>query len=140
MSWVRPNRKNPKAKRLLLKHEQGHFDITELYARKLKKAILDASIRCENIAQANDQDEVSRATRIIDQLKMDYTAAHERYDTDTNGGTDPIAQAAASNSIANELASLDLYKSEGILLSALRVSREQLLQHLQSLESAVLEK
>ena len=100
-SWVRPNRKDL----LLLEHEQGHFDITELYARKLRQAILYASIRCEPRAQAD-----AAATRIMDQLKMDTIAAHEQYDTDTKGATDPMALAAASNSIANELASLDSFK------------------------------
>lgn len=34
-SWVKKEKKNDK----LLEHEQRHFDITELYARKLKKEI-----------------------------------------------------------------------------------------------------
>ena len=103
-SWVRPNRKTP----LVLKHEQGHFDITELYARKRIKAIRDARISCENMAQA-----VAAVERITDQSAMDTRAAHKQYDTATKGERepDPIAQAAASNSIANELASLDSYKS-----------------------------
>ncbi len=94
-SWVRPNRKTP----LVLKHEQGHFDITELYARKVTKAIRNARISCENMAQA------AAVERIADQLKMDLRAAQKQYDTSTKGGPepDPIAQAAASNSIANEL-------------------------------------
>src|SRR5262245_37151039 len=93
-SWVRPNRKTP----LVLKHEQGHFDITELYARKLTKAISDARISCENMAQA-----VAAVVSITDQLVKDLRAAHNQYDTATKGGwePDPIAQAAASNSIAN---------------------------------------
>jgi hypothetical protein len=32
-SWVKPGRKSTE----LLKHEQGHFDLTELYARKAEK-------------------------------------------------------------------------------------------------------
>jgi hypothetical protein len=43
-------------------------------------------------------------------LKMEHRAAHEQYDTDTKDGTDAMAQAAASNSIANELASLDEFR------------------------------
>lgn len=100
-SWVRATAKTA----ALLKHEQGHFDITELYARKLRKAIRDAKINCEDKAKAE-----AAGRKIVDQLEKDYEAAETKYDTDTKDGTDATAQSAASNMIANDLAALSAYK------------------------------
>lgn len=48
-SWARLDGKTPE----LLTHEQGHFDMAELYALRLRKAIQDAKIGCEDTAKAN---------------------------------------------------------------------------------------
>ena len=46
-SWARPDGRTPE----LLRHEQGHFDMAELYALRLRKAIQDAKIGCEGFAR-----------------------------------------------------------------------------------------
>lgn len=99
-SWVEPRHKGSVE---LLQHEQGHFDITELYARKMRKAIRDARISCED----RPRDEI-----ILDELGKDYEAKEEQYDRNTQpkGGIDSARQNAASRDIANELAALNAYR------------------------------
>jgi len=44
-SWVKKGKKND----TLLKHEQGHFDLAELYTRKLRKAMKEAKFTDKTI-------------------------------------------------------------------------------------------
>lgn len=37
----------------MLAHEQLHFDITELFARKLRKAIAEAALTCDDLSEIN---------------------------------------------------------------------------------------
>jgi len=48
-SWAKPDERTAE----LLKHEQGHFDMAESYALRLRKAALDAKVRCDDRAKAN---------------------------------------------------------------------------------------
>jgi hypothetical protein len=91
-SWVKPNRKLA----ALLRHEQGHFDITEIYARKIKKVIRDSGLGCEEEA----------GKRIIKPLDQEWEKAERQYDTDTRDGLDAAKQAAALRKIADELVQL----------------------------------
>ena len=96
-SWVKPNDKNPE----LLKHEQGHFNMAELYALRLGKAIRDARVNCENTTQANAAGE-----KIVSEFQHRWQDAERRYEEDTKEGTDVAKQTAASNRIDAELAAL----------------------------------
>jgi hypothetical protein len=93
-SWVRPNRKLTS----LLKHEQGHFDITEIYARKMSKAIRDAKIECADETKAD-----AAGKKILSALDKEWEKAEKAYDVETKDGTDAVRQAAASERIASEL-------------------------------------
>jgi hypothetical protein len=99
-SWVKPGRKSLE----LLKHEQGHFDLTELYARKMRKAIRDAKIGCED-----DRTAEADGKRIFAQLDRDWEKSEKQYDAETMDGTDLVRQAEASAKIAKELAGLGSY-------------------------------
>jgi len=99
-SWVKPLRKSPE----LLQHEQGHFDLTDLYARKMRKAIRDASIGCENDRQAE-----AAGKKIFDQLDREWAKAEKQYDIDTSDGTNLPKQKQASEKIAGALAELSHY-------------------------------
>ena len=101
-SWVKPPRKSPE----LLRHEQGHFDITELYARKMRKAIRDANITCEDDRQAE-----AAGKKIFNQLDQQWEKAEKQYDADTSDGTNPVKQKEASERIAKELAELSRWKA-----------------------------
>jgi hypothetical protein len=94
-SWVRPNRKLA----TLLKHEQGHFDITAIYARKMRKAIRDAKIECADEAKAD-----AAGKKILSGLDKEWEKAEKAYDVETKDGTDVARQAAASQRIASQLA------------------------------------
>lgn len=96
-SWVKPLRKSPE----LLRHEQGHFDLTELYARKMRKAIREANIACEDDRQAE-----GAGKKIFDQLDREWEHAEKQYDADTRDGTDGPRQHKASAAIAQGLAEL----------------------------------
>ncbi len=77
-SWVKPNRKLTS----LLKHEQGHFDITELYVRKMRNAIRNAQIGCEDDAKA----EIA-GKGILRPLDQEWEKAEKRYDAETKDGS-----------------------------------------------------
>jgi hypothetical protein len=93
-SWVKPNRKLAS----LLKHEQGHFDITEIYARKMSKAIREAKIECADEAKAD-----AAGKKILSGLDKEWEKAEKAYDVETKDGTDAVRQTAASQRIATEL-------------------------------------
>jgi len=99
-SWVKAARKSAE----LLKHEQGHFDITELYARRMRRAIRDANIGCED-----DRPAEAAGKRIFAQLDRDWEKAEKQYDVDTRDGTDLLREKAAIERIARELAELGGY-------------------------------
>ncbi len=94
-SWVMPNRKLES----LLRHEQGHFDITEIYSRKMKKAIREVRLGCDEAA----------GKRILSRLDRGWERAEKQYDVETKDGLDAARQASASQRIARELAELKDY-------------------------------
>jgi len=96
-SWIKPPRKSIE----LLHHEQGHFDLTELYARKMRKAIRDASLNCAAEAAGK---------KILAQLDREWERAEKQYDAATSDGTDAVNQKDASEKIAQQLAELSRYK------------------------------
>jgi len=100
-SWVKPGRKSIE----LLRHEQGHFDLTELFARKMRKAVREAKIGCEDDRRAE-----AAGKRIFDRLGEQWDKAEKRYDADTSDGTDPVKQYEASQQIAQDLAELSGYR------------------------------
>ncbi len=100
-SWVKADRKSG----TLLKHEQGHFDITEVYARKMRKAIREARIPCDDEARAD-----AAGKKILAGLDLEWERAEKGYDLETKDGTDTARQAAASQRIARELAELSQYR------------------------------
>jgi hypothetical protein len=100
-SWVKADRRLA----TLLKHEQRHFDITEVYARKMRKAIRDARIPCEDETRAD-----AAGKKILAGLDLEWERAEKGYDLETKDGTDAARQAAASQRIAGELAGLNEYR------------------------------
>lgn len=96
-SWVKPNDKTPE----LLKHEQGHFNMAELYALRLRKAIRDAKIGCADTAKAN-----AAGQKMVAEFQKDWVNAERQYEEDTQEGRDLAKQNAASDKIAADLAAL----------------------------------
>ena len=97
-SWVR----NPqKASEALLRHEQLHFDITEVYARIMRQRLrlFAARANCEKLQPA-----FNNTTKLV---YADWNREQNRYDQETNHGLNAVRQAAWEKQTA---AKLDLLK------------------------------
>ncbi len=70
----------------ILAHEQGHFDITEIYARKLHEALQSYSFNKKNYKQ-----DVNRAYQ---KIVMEKEAFQEMYDKQTDHSRKKKEQAA----------------------------------------------
>lgn len=90
-SWVRQGEE----KASILAHEQGHFDICELYTRKLKYMLDVANNRGENSE--------GMLKRIYDEVQEEYAARQERYEHETEHGLIAGAQQHWQYVIAREL-------------------------------------
>lgn len=100
-SWVKPNEETPE----LLRHEQGHFDMAELYALKLRKAVRDSKTSCSDRAAAN-----AAGQKMASEFQQDWEKAERDYESGTTEGSDVKRQDAASSRIAAGLAALSAYK------------------------------
>ena len=100
-SWVDPTKKSD----ALLAHEQGHFDLAELYARKLRKKLSELASLCEDKKKFDEA--VKTALR---QNQDDFLKAQEKYDTDTDHGDDADKQKQAADDIKKGLDDLKDFK------------------------------
>jgi len=100
-SWVDPNKKSD----ALLAHEQGHFDLAEVYARKLRKKLSELASLCED--KKKFADAVKEALR---QNSDELRKAEEKYDEDTNHGDDADKQKQAADDIKKGLDDLKDFK------------------------------
>lgn len=96
-SWVLPKGKTD----YVLRHEQIHFDITEIYTRKLRKALIDANITTNNS---------NRAQVIFESIKKEWEQRQEDYDYSTQHGLKKETQEEWEAIVILELARYDLYK------------------------------
>lgn len=85
-SWVKPEFKTDE---ILLKHEQGHFDLAQVYAKKL-----NLSLQKKHPAQAR---------KIWKKIYDKYVQAQQRYDRETKYGTDSLQQKKWNEYIQKEL-------------------------------------
>lgn len=79
-SWVNPaNRTNT-----LLEHEQLHFDIAEVYARRLRKKFTETDFSLKNYR--------TKSSDIFDNNFKDYQKFQAHYDAETNHGIKQMKQ------------------------------------------------
>ncbi|MGB6269825.1 MAG: hypothetical protein WBF67_12535 [Olleya sp.] len=97
-SWYLPEGKND----YVLKHEQIHFDITEIYSRMLRKALADANVTSNNNGKAED---------IFNDIVSKWKERQEYYDYNTRYSKRKDTQEKWEAIIELELAKYDLYKS-----------------------------
>lgn len=92
-----------KADGYILKHEQLHFNITELYARRFRKRLKSIRIN-QNLKQqlANLQNDINKAVK----------ETQKRYDAETNHSINSEAQKAWEGTIAKELKNLQEFSSK----------------------------
>ncbi len=95
-SWV----KNSKATSTLLAHEQLHFDISELFARKLKQSMENTTFSVSHEAEIEKLVLASQSAREDMQLQ---------YDTETEHMANAEQQLKWERFIANELEALKKY-------------------------------
>lgn len=98
-SWY----KKGKANDITLKHEQLHFDITELYARMFREQLSKISVN-QNIAL-----QLNTLNNSINEI---HNATQKKYDAESKHSTDIAKQKQWEVFIAAELKKLDQYKSK----------------------------
>ncbi len=106
LSWV----KNPSfGNQYLLSHEQHHFDLAELYARKFRKALSSTSFDITTYRQQITT--LFRAT--LSRLK----AEQDRYDDESDHDRNKSAQYTWMDTIDRELASLSEFANPEVVVT-----------------------
>ncbi len=92
-SWGHKHEQTPE----VLVHEQGHFDLCEVYTRKLRERMTKASahVTVNNLKLTLES--------IYEGIKEEYSARQERYEDETEHGLIAEAQNRWVNDIAKEL-------------------------------------
>lgn len=88
----------------LLNHEQKHFDITEIYARKLRKILTDTSFKNETVAR-------KEISKIIRNNNKELNAFQDLYDKETNHSINIEKQTEWDKNIERELKLLNAYQN-----------------------------
>ncbi len=90
-SWVKKDLKT----QTLLAHEQLHFDIAEIFARKLRKRFKDNTFTIDNYN--------TKSTAIFEKVFLEYKSYQAAYDHDTKHGSDREEQANWNESVIKML-------------------------------------
>lgn len=94
---------------VLLLHEQGHFDLAELYARKFRKRVFNA-MEMEDIS-------VSKFLQMNDEAMAQLEKAQSEYDKATNYSMDYRAQLQWAEQIKEQLKELEAFAKPEIIVS-----------------------
>ena len=87
----------------ILAHEQGHFDIAEIHARKLNKML--KAYKFNNRTVGND------VNKIYDTVMKEHHALQSQYDQETNYSRNPAQQDAWLNKIDSTLKILQEFRN-----------------------------
>lgn len=95
-SWVKPDKKSDD----LLHHEQGHFDISEIFAKKKQEQMNKFVGQSETATADTDEKAIEEAEKkiekklmkICDAINKEEDAMQKAYDTQTKHGTDADQQ------------------------------------------------
>jgi hypothetical protein len=90
-SWVKNNAQTKE----VLNHEQGHFDLTEVYSRKLRSQLAGVIFSEENLN--------STLKNYVDKNYIELITAQEKYDLETNFSNDTSNQSKWDKRIIDEL-------------------------------------
>jgi len=96
MSWVRPDARIQS----ILDHEQGHFDLCELYTRVLRQRMANFNFDVADVRGA--------LMSIYDQVTKEYEDRQQAYEAETTHGTNIAVQHRWMASIANELSGANM--------------------------------
>lgn len=89
----------------VLGHEQLHFDISELFARKLRKQITESRF------PSRPKKAIDKIARLHNQIKADVARYHDQYDEETTLPADPEKQREWNEKVASGLAGLKDYSN-----------------------------
>jgi predicted secreted Zn-dependent protease len=103
--YYNPNRSWTKSKDsdYLLAHEQLHFDITELFVRKLRKQLAEFGNDCEGLSK-HIEDYYNRNYK-------EFVAYQDRYDRETKHSLNKEKQQFWEEKVSRELKELKSYAS-----------------------------
>lgn len=87
----------------ILSHEQGHFDIAEIHARKLNKLLREYKFNSRTVGQD--------VNKIYDSVMKQHHAFQSQYDNETNYSRNPEQQNAWKTKIEETLKELEEYKN-----------------------------
>lgn len=93
---------------LALKHEQGHFDITEIYARKLRSIVDNKKFKRSSFTKCFHD--------IYNKNEAEKNAYQLLYDKETNHHINREKQLEWDNKIAEELQALEKYKNTEVTI------------------------
>ncbi|MEZ4817149.1 MAG: DUF922 domain-containing protein [Flavobacteriaceae bacterium] len=97
LSWYRPERVST----YILEHEQNHFDISELHARKLRKALS---------ALTHNKDFKEKAEAIYNTVEAERRAMQTLYDSESDHSNIEEAEYQWRKIVAEKLKALDTWK------------------------------
>ncbi|WP_299103367.1 DUF922 domain-containing protein [uncultured Winogradskyella sp.] len=86
----------------ILGHEQLHFDLTELYSRKLRQEISKLQV---------NQNVKKQLNRLHEDINLKLSAAQAKYDRETQHSINAVKQREWANYVEKELKNLKDYKS-----------------------------
>ena len=90
-----------------LKHQQLHFDICELFARKLRQRISKRDFRRVT--------NIEKTVRVMyDKIVDEWQIVEEKFDKDTQNGLNAAKQQVWTDKIAAQLTALDQFTSTGV--------------------------
>lgn len=98
-SWVKSGKQSQK----LLRHEQIHFDITEIMARKLRKFLAENKFKLNAVRSKIDE--------VIHILQQENRVMQESYDQETNHGNNARKQKEWESHVQNKLTALRKYQA-----------------------------
>jgi hypothetical protein len=93
----------------VLAHEQKHFDIVELFARKIRKKLAGMTFKDQNDAE-------EKVESLYQVLNQEMDVYQDQYDNETDGSMDGDGQRKWNKKIADEIKALDAYSSSSISL------------------------
>jgi hypothetical protein len=101
-SWVRPHvLVDPDARARVLAHEQTHFDLTEVYARRMRRHFAELYNPCGLVEEG--------VRTFVDRFVREEAEAQGRYDKETRYGLDAARQDRWNRDIADMLAALEKF-------------------------------
>lgn len=100
-SWVRDP---ARASATLLRHEQLHFDLTELHARKLRQRLSLVKLDCQRLQPAFGN--LTKASF------LEWQREEARYDQDTNHGLNAARQQFWEQQVQQKLQQLEQFASK----------------------------